>query len=295
MIKKVLHVCLPCRDRLILTQKCIESIHMNFSRFDRINIYVFDNLSDSIPERFNLFSKLLSQNKIHYYSYDTIHSIYKCFPKAVIFNKFIDMMSVSSEVNKDPMIKNYYMLSDNDMLYGPNVDDYFISGLHFIENSYPHIRFLVKAPGGIPKVARQQGLTININSMYNNRKFKTIISATGGGGGFWFMNFKMLSSLKWNLNELIQTKNKFKMHDVITWKKIKKEQGSTAHVAGICPINPDKNPLVLHLGSKLGSICNSLTSNNYNQIKQQSKLKEEELKNISVSDLFEKYIHLGEW
>ena len=56
MIKKVLHVCLPCRDRLILTQKCIESIHMNFSRFDRINIYVFDNLSDSIPERFNLFS-----------------------------------------------------------------------------------------------------------------------------------------------------------------------------------------------------------------------------------------------
>ena len=40
----VLNVMLTCRERLYFTQKVIEALHENTKRFNKINIYCYDNL-----------------------------------------------------------------------------------------------------------------------------------------------------------------------------------------------------------------------------------------------------------
>ena len=67
MIKRRLYVIIPCRDRLILTQKCIESLWENSKLFNEIHIYVFDNKSDLDTDRFKIFQQLLKEGKIQYY------------------------------------------------------------------------------------------------------------------------------------------------------------------------------------------------------------------------------------
>ena len=79
-----LSVLLTARDRLVLTQKTIESINKSTTLFKEVNIYVFDNLSNPSPERFAIFSKLLKDGKIKYYSYDTMTSLTNCFAKAIV-------------------------------------------------------------------------------------------------------------------------------------------------------------------------------------------------------------------
>jgi len=296
-----LHVCLPCRDRLILTQKTIESIHYNFKQFKNINIYVFDNYSIPSPDRMMVFSKLLQSGKICYYSYDTAISTHNCFPKAVIFKRFTDMMNEKRFINQqrgvDLNCKDVYLLTDNDMIYGPRADEYFLTSLDIIEQKYPFINFLVKYPGGIPKAARDQSMYIDIqNKFKKTEEFKICMGGAGGGGGCWVMSHRMLNMIKWTDADILKVYGKFKMHDVITWRNIKSRQGSNSlYVAGIMPINSKENPLVIHMGGKVGSVCNALTNRKYGELKQRQKIKEEELLNISAIDIFNSHKHLDRW
>ena len=106
-----LSVMIPCRDRLILTKKCIDSIWKNSSIFNKIDIYVFDNNSDLNTERLSLFYNLLEDKKICHYSYDTPTSLHNCFGKATTFMRWCKTMQVDYEVRH--MVKDHESRFDN--------------------------------------------------------------------------------------------------------------------------------------------------------------------------------------
>lgn len=297
-----LNVCLTARDRMILTRKCIESIHTHSSHFRKINIYVFDNLSHVTSERLLVFNNLLRENKICYYSYDTNISTFNCFPKTVIFRRWIDMMMLNEEMRLeksiDINIKQMYLLSDNDMIYGPEWDTYFISALDNVHRYDKNIKYLVKHPGGVPKAIRDKSRKYRIDNIFNRpENFEIMCSNFGGGSGCWVMNNSMLKHLRWNSKDLIKTYNKFKQHDSITWKKLTLEHGNVNYVCGVIPNEPEKNPLIIHMGPVIGSMCNSLNSGKYNKDKNSFEEKEREIISLEddITKLFFKNKHRGVW
>lgn len=299
-MKYNLHVCIPTRDRSILTFKSIQSIRENLTKFQSINIYVFDNLSSPEPKRFKTFVNLLNSGEIQYYSYDSLESTNRCFPKAVIFRRFIDMMKEKRFIKKrrgvDMGIKDMYILSDNDMIYGPRFDDHFISALDFVNSRYPSVHFLVKFPGGIPSRSRQQALSLDIDNIFDPKsKVKLHLASGGGGSGCWVMSDRMLDSVRWADDDILKVYGKYKQHDTITWALIRKKQNNAPYVCGVQFENEEKNPPLLHIGGKLGSICNSLTNNSYKNQKQQFEIKESELANMTISEILKRYRGLTKW
>ncbi|MCK5018186.1 MAG: hypothetical protein KAS32_14110 [Candidatus Peribacteraceae bacterium] len=294
--KTYLHVCLPSRDRPILTQKCIESIHSSTSKFDEVCIYVFDNLTDNLDNRFQIFSKLLKNKTISYYSYDTSESSNKCFPKAPIFRRFIHMMMEKTHLDKEigKNNKHYFMLSDNDMIYGPGWDAYFMTAADLLDNRNPTIHFLVRHIGGIPLSARNRAEYIKVPNRFSNDEIFEVCLANGGGGsGFWFMSEKMLPKLYWSIKDLKNTHDQFKRHDTTSWQSIKSKLGpSDPYVAGVVPIN-EEDPMVLHMGGIVGSMCNILnnkvTRNTYLVKRNELFPKESELESLSALEIYNKF------
>jgi len=102
---RILYVMIPCRDRLYMTQKTIESIHKYSPVFKRISIYCFDNLSNMDNDRFSHFQRLLKEEKISYYSYDTSESLTNCFGKIITFQRWIQMM-IQKERGRNDLLSN---------------------------------------------------------------------------------------------------------------------------------------------------------------------------------------------
>jgi hypothetical protein len=292
-----LSVIVPTRDRNILTLKAIESVRKTSKLFKEINIFVFDNLTNPSQERINIFSKLLSDGHIQYYSYDTKTSLNDCFAKAIVFQRWIDMMKTSHELNKytdKEKLEDFYLLLDSDMIVGEGWDRYFITANKDLNNIEPDLHFFVKFIGGIPKSAREHPTTRTHTIKYKEEEFKVMCSVHGGGSGFWFFNFSQLCKLKWPIEGLLNTYGKFKRQDTTSWALIKKKFNMvpTRYVAGVIP--PDKeNPLVLHMGEVLKcSMCNvlnNLGSKVYNREKHNFSLKELELKDMSAKEIYDKY------
>jgi len=291
-----LSVLLTTRDRPILTQKCIESIHRTSKLFKEVNIYVFDNLSNPDIKRLGLFSKLLKEEQIKYYSYDTSASLCDCFGKAIIYNRWINMMEMEHdirEVTKTNSLKDYYILIDNDMILGPDWDKFFITANNELLSKEPDIHFLVKYPGGLTEK--------NINKPSSNKyklitpdniEFEAMCTSWGGGSGFWFMNYEQLCKTKWESKHFYNVYNRFKRHDTVSWCRINdKRLKFTNYVAGIKP--PTDNPLVLHMGGVLEcSMCLSLEDKkpmDYKRAKPNFLIKELVLANLSSIDIYNKY------
>lgn len=291
MAKKILKVMIPCRDRSILTKKCIESIHENTKRFDEIQIYCFDNLSSLESGRFSMFENLLKRNLISFYSYDTMNSLNDCFGKSVAYKRWLDMINNDLKVNATVKIKDrehYYMLLDNDMIVCPKWDDYFISAL---SGEKPTTYFLVKYPGGTSKQKNLEKKT-KVKNVFNSKEEIDIQYGLGGGGsGFWFMNESMMKKqlCRWTSIEVAQTHKLYKRHDSTMWRSIIKTTGvgSSYFIRVIAP--DPKYPLVLHLGSVFGSMCNSLMKEQYKREQIKFEADEQQLKNLDVSQIIEKF------
>jgi len=291
-----LSVLLTSRDRPILTQKCIESIHKTSKLFKEVNIYVFDNLSNPDEKRLGLFSKLLKEEKIKYYSYDTPISLCDCFGKAIAYNRWINMMKTEHdirEVTKTNSLKDYYILIDNDMILGPDWDKFFITANDELLSREPDIHFMVKYPGGLT----ERNINKPSSNKYklttpNNIEFDVVCTNWGGGSGFWFMNYEQLLKTKWETELFSNVYKRFKRHDTISWSRINnKSKNIINYVAGIKP--PDDNPLVLHIGGVLNcSMCNVLTKqgpSEYKKVKSNFIIKELALANMSSLDIYNKY------
>ena len=293
-----LSVIIPTRDRDVLTIKAIESVRKTSKLFKEVNIYVFDNLTNPSPKRIELFSKLLSDKKIQYYSYDTSISLSDCFAKAIVFQRWIQMMKTSHNLRRltdVTKLEDYYLLLDSDMIIGDGWDKYFLTANMELRNSEPDLHFFVKFIGGIPKAAREHPATrIHTISCQDGEELKVMCSIHGGGSGFWFSNFLQLCKLEWPIEGLLNTYKRFKRQDSTSWSIIKQKYNMvpTRYVAGVIP--PDKdNPLVLHMGEVLKtSMCNVLNQGGtkaYNREKHNFSMKELELKDMSAKEIYDKY------
>lgn len=294
-----LSVCIPVRDREILVSKTIESIISTSKFFDDLRIYIFDNLTNPSQSRLQLFSKLLSDKKIQYYSYDTMESTGQCFAKAYIFKRWIQMMKVEHELreftDKNNLLEDFYLLLDSDMLLGENWPDYFISGSRSLRISEPNIHYLVKYPGGVPRSAREHNETrIYTVKTNNGGEFRIMCAVNCGGSGFWLSSYNQLCELEWPTIALTNTYKQYKKHDSVSWALIRNKYGNvtTRYVGAVMPPDPE-NPLVLHLGEVLKtSMCNVLTREGpkaYNREKHNFAIKELELKDMTAKEIYDKY------
>jgi len=294
-----LSVLLTTRDRPILTQKVIESLHENSKVFEEIDIYVFDNLSLLDDNRLKLFQDMLKDGIIKYYSFDTKTSLNECFGKAVAFKRWGSMIEDIQQVNikrnerKLREETRYYVLIDSDMLLGSGWDEYFISAMTQIPKEEPHIHYLVQWPGGIPRGAREQARHYPAINAFTGDQFSLGIAGFGGGSGFWFMTYDMLQSMRWNHSDLALTFKHFKKHDTTTWNKIRKKIGPHDKFKYVCGVMlpDDKDPVVLHLGGQIGSICNSESrvSSNYERDRKDFFEREKYMESIPINELFESY------
>lgn len=294
-----LYVCIPARDRLVMTQKCIESIHENSTLFRSINIYVYDNCSKAISERLSVFSNLLETGTIKYYSYDTVESTNSCFPKPVVFRRWIDMMIEKHEIKQrttpEDNIKSMYLMTDNDMIYGPKWDTYFVSLLDVIKDVAPETKFICKSPGEKYERERAEHFTKYTNT-YTGEEVLLGMTCGGGTGCCWVMDYDMLKCLRWNNDEIASVFHMHKQADGYTWYKLRREYPGTDYLTSIVPPDYQNEPLVINLGPEIGSVCNGLTYSDYNDkmIKGNSD-RERKFKNMSISEIYNNYKHRGLW
>jgi len=299
--KYKLSVVIPVRDRMILTSKCIESIWRNTTKFDKINIYIFDNKSDLTEDRVSYFYKLLQNSLICHYSYDTDVSVYRSFGKGIIFQRWIGMMNAEEELYKtvkdpDHQYVHYYALIDNDMIMGPKWDELFISAIENVRYKEKDLRYLIKSPGGVEPHHRKHVYNV-VNKFDDVTKFDIVMGNYGGGSGFWFMDYGMLNKVKWSNKELQYIYQKNKRHDSTTWKLITHKYGDIIFNAGvISPYPQEENPLIIHAGGYIGSICNKLNKDEYTK---EEKLKiakaEEEFLDMSIDEILKKCSKFSSW
>jgi len=298
--KNRLSVIVITRDRNILTQKTIESVRKTMKLFKSVDIYVFDNLSNPNPERISLFSKLLSNKYIQYYSYDTNTSLCDCFGKAVVIQRWIKIMQDQHTLRKfidkgENKLKDYYMILDNDVILGPNFDKYFLAANEALKKSEPNLHFFVKFIGGIPKASREHPITrTHTIKCSDGEEFQVMAAVHGGGGCCWIFDYEKLCKLQWPTESILNTYKKYKRQDTTAWGLIKAKFGNvpTRYVGGIIPPDPE-NPLVLHIGEVLQtSMCNVLTRQGpkaYNREKHNFELRELELKNMTAKEIYDKF------
>lgn len=298
-MKRILNVCIPCRERRYLTEKVIESLYKNSSKFSDINIYCFDNLSNLTADRISFFLQLLKEERIHYYSYDTESTLDNCFPKAVIYQRWLEMMETKQYINNhkpknDEKEMYYYMLIDNDMLFGPRWDEPFISVADKAGTNFTH--FLVKYPGGLPGNAHRKLTKGKVKNIFNeNETIEIVHDSMAGSSGMWFMTFDMLVRTKWKHSDLLKLYNKFNGHDSHSWSVIRRKQTNKQleYVIRVKDLD-DKNPTVIHLGGAVGSLVNLLKKKKYND---DTRLAQEEadkkLGEMTIQELYEKYKEKG--
>jgi hypothetical protein len=281
--KRKLNVMLTCRDRTYFTQKCIEALHQNTKHFDKIDIYCFDNLTNLGEGRFSIFEELILENKIVFYSYDTMKSTNNCFPKSIAYYKWYNLMQVYTEI-PNYVYNNFYLMIDNDMIVCPKWDDYFLTAAAF---STSETCYIVKRPGGV--VARNGKIKmVKVKNIFNkDEEFDLIHAGFGGGSGFWFMNERITKKHVWTKNIAVESYSKTRGDDVSIWRAIDKTNGKkTQYVDGVTA--PKDNPLVIHMGPVLGSMCN-LTPNQYKKEKDQYDMIDEEISQMTIEEIIEKY------
>ncbi len=291
-----LHVCIPCRERQYLTQLSIQSIRQHSKQFKLINIYCFDNLSTiTTPDRFSFFQNLLHTNQIQYYSYDTPQTLANVFPKAVIYQRWIDMMHNYHNLKlyqptKHPYT-NYYMLCDNDMIFGPGWDEPFISAVDTLATDFSH--FAVKYPGGLPgAVVNRQKTLHKIKNKFNPGETIEVLSdSMTGSSGMWFMTYDMMMRTKWTVEQLSSLFGKNYGDDIIMWNIIKQKQTKEKkeYLLRVKDIDPN-TPTILHVGDHIGSIVKSNKKSKYNEkVIEDHKIADLKLKDMTVKEVYDMF------
>jgi len=297
--KRILNVFIASRDRPILTEKTIDSIYDNSTIFDKIYISCYDNLSLPDQNRFSMFSRLLSDGKIHFYSYDTNYSVGECFPKAVEVNRWMNSMVLNFNMAKiwDPtgINQQYFMLIDNDMLLGPDWDKVFVSSIDSYHSK--DLYFITQFPGGITARGGNRDMSkteqFTIKNKFSNSTFDFITASRGGSSGFWFMDIEMIKKLIWKDSMYIEVFRRYKKQDSATWKMIIEKHGRDYKYVGAVVPEPGA-PYVVHLGDYVGSICKSEMMKKYGSEKKQFMYKEEvRFKNKNHREIYEEFKEKG--
>lgn len=230
-------VFMTVRNRLSLSEKCIEALYKNTS--SDIHLFVFDNCTThNIDGHFTYFSYLYKQGKLQKYVVNTLISTFNAFSKAMSFNEF----GVYIESLPDKSIYDFLLCLDNDMILVEKDWDLIIKeAMEATSKKIPTLEIWAQYPGGcsghdytIPIKGQDTTIRLGINS----------------GSGFWCIKPDFFSRVGLIEPELLVGINK--RHDIELWSKLNELHKGKPYVCAI------KIPMALHFSYFNGkdlSIC----------------------------------------
>jgi len=238
---------LTVRNRLAITQKCIESLQKHSAVPHQI--YVYDNLTNyQLKEHFDYFNQLIKDKIICQVTFNTNVSTFNAFSKAVACNQF-------GRLHEDDPNKNdcdFLLFLDNDIIVTPKFDE-------ILSNAWRDIRKINNPNLKIITQCTQGGVMYQKNY---NKKIAGFDTTTGthGGSGFWSIKSNFFSDIGYlDLNKLV---NLNKKHDQHYWSMIQNKVNGNHYILCL------NHRLFYHMGITIGSVCNVLTKKRSNSLEE---------------------------
>lgn len=233
----MIKIFLTVRNRLGITQKCIESILRHTKT--QYQIYVYDNQSNfMIKDHFKYFSKLYQKGVISQITFTTNESTFNAFSKASTCNFW------GAQHEMDPQKDNYefLLMLDNDIILTPEWDVYLKQAWDYVKNKkLKHIKVIGQLPGGIKNKKDEHKINSNLLGRVG----------TLGGSGLWSVRPNFFRDVGYlDLKQLVGHN---KRHDQLYWRNLQIASGRKSYIMGI------NRKLGIHCGRLAGSVCNTLT------------------------------------
>lgn len=276
----MIKIFLSVRNRLGITQKCLESIFRHTN--SPYHIYVYDNQTNyMVKDHFKYFSKLYQKGVITQVTFTTNTSTFNAFSKASTCNFF------GAQHNMDPKKDSYefLLMLDNDIILTPNWDIYLNRAWNYIKkNKLKQIKVLGQLPGGI----KHKGKHIKIADDLMVRE------GFLGGSGLWSTRTNFFDDVGFlNLRELVGAR---KQHDQKYWGRMHKASGGKPYIMGL------NKKLGIHCGRLAGSVCNTLTRE-MNKTRAMEKIKfeksDEKIRSMEFEEFFKRIYEdkklIGDW
>jgi len=235
----VIKIMITVRNRLSITRKCIQAL-MKHSTM-RNQIYVYDNLtSHKLDDHFNYFHKLYSKGLITQVTFNTSHSTFNAFSKAVACNQFGHLHEDDPDKDK----YNFLVFLDNDIIVTPGWDGILHAAWKDVkkhDDLKKDIKVVGQLPGGIK------------NKQVYKHPIAGRVGKIGklGGSGLWSVQPNFFRDVGYlDLNRLV---NHNKKHDQSYWQSMEKRTNGRPYILGV------DEKIGFHCGSIAGSVCNVLT------------------------------------
>lgn len=229
-------ILLTVRNRLAMTEKCIEALKRHSSIPHQI--YVYDNSTTYLlEEHFDFFSSLFKKGAIAQVTFTSDATTFNAFSKAVASNMF------GLQHEQDPQKDNcsFLLFLDNDIIVTPGWDEKLRISWKFVNKSNLHnIKVVGQLPGGI----KDRKEEVDIGEMKGRL-------GRLGGSALWSVRpnfFREVGFLP--IKNLVGL---HKQHDQMYWRLLEKCSGGKPYIMGI------NQKLGIHCGKFAGSVCNRLT------------------------------------
>jgi hypothetical protein len=263
-------IMLTVRNRLSITQKCIQSIEKN--AVENYQIFVYENLSNyKIEEHFEYFGKLYKEGRISQVTFNTKESTFNAFSKAVSSNMF--GLQHESDPDKDKV--DTLLILDNDVIIIHKKFDKLLRRCwkDIKRKKMKNIKIIGQRPGGIKHTQPVEGGIAGVSC----------IQGRLGGSGLWCLKPDFYNDIGYlSLKSLV---GKNKMHDQLTWSACEKATKGQPYIIGLTG-----KKIAVHCGKTAGSICNNLTKIKNKSVMEKIKFKEadKEIEEMSYDEFLAK-------
>lgn len=266
----MIKIFMTVRNRLAITKKAIQAIEKHTEL--PYQLYVYNNQTNyKVEDHWKFFNELYQQGRVTQVTFNTDESTFNAFSKAASWNMFGLQHEMDPQKNK----YDFLLCLDNDVLVLPKWDLRVKTTWDYIsKNKMKNIKIVGSLPGGI----KHRVSTVNII-------YEKLWGRLGrlGGSGFWTVRPNFFTDVGFLPIQQLVGHNK--KHDQLTWVMCEKATGGREYILGMNP------KLAIHVGSKVGSVCNRLTRNI--RMKKEQKLnsikfeqQEETIEAISFDDFY---------
>lgn len=253
----MIKIFLTVRNRLGITQKCLESIFRHTE--SPYQIYVYNNQTNHLlPDHFKYMLKLFNKGLLTQVTFNTDNSTFNAFSKATACNMF----GLQHEQDPNKNKYDFLLMLDNDIILTPNWDHYLLRAWKYVnKNKLHNIKVIGQLPGGIKKKDQEHKIVDDL------------IGKAGmlGGSGLWSVRPNFFTDVGYLPLQQLVGQNK--RHDQLYWQLLQKSSKSRHYIMGL------NKKLGIHCGRMAGSVCNTLT---------RQKNKKEALKKICFEESDEK-------
>jgi hypothetical protein len=271
----MIRIMMSTRERPYYTLKCIEALEM-FTK-SPFEIFLFDDRSqEKLSRRYELYSKLVKQNRIAYLGIlppksQVSHNV---FGKAWAWNLFGFLSTYRQNTFSESMrYFDWLMLIDNDILVRKQGwDEDMIHTWSLIDQHSElskTVKVVTQAPGGIMGEKLEMELA---------EGWKVRVGCYGGSG-FWLLKPNYFMDIGLLPLEYLIGQNK--KHDQLSWAVHEQRTQSQRYIVGVW------KPLALHVGHD-HSVCNYLTTGQ-NAIRKRYEKEDQAFENMTVDEIIAKY------